>query len=124
MFDVEHQIAQHAMQENRASSRGKGVVSWCFSSCGGNLGYIIQLQRGWPFKTRVCSGTSGLLSSWEVHLGILLEAWQGKRDTSRPEAGGSASLSSCHSNIGISINFQENSGILSFSSTELCVLLE
>ena len=55
MFDVEHGITLHAMQGNRASTRGDLEVSWCFSSCGGNLGYILKLQRGWPFKTRVCS---------------------------------------------------------------------
>ena len=31
-------------QGNQASSRGKGEVSWFFSSCGGNLGYILELQ--------------------------------------------------------------------------------
>ena len=34
MFDWENAIARHAMQGNRASSRGKGKVSWVFSSCG------------------------------------------------------------------------------------------
>ena len=40
MFNWEHGIALHKMQENRASSLGKGEVSWVFSSCSGNLGYI------------------------------------------------------------------------------------
>ena len=34
------------------------------------------------------------------------------------------SLSSCHSDIGIPINFHEVSGIVTFSSIEFCVLLE
>ena len=42
MFVWENTIALHAMQENRASSRGEGEVSWVFSSCGRNLGYIIE----------------------------------------------------------------------------------
>ena len=34
VFDWENAIALHAMQGNRASSRGEGDVSWVFSSCG------------------------------------------------------------------------------------------
>ena len=43
VFDVGHGIALHAMQGNRASSRGEGEVSLFFSCCGGNLGYILEL---------------------------------------------------------------------------------
>ena len=68
MFDWEHGIALHAMQGNRASSRGDGEVSWVFSSCGRNLGYILESRRGWPFETRVCSAMSGLLFSYDKHL--------------------------------------------------------
>ena len=71
MFDWENAIALHAMQGNRASSRGEGEVSWIFSSCGRNLGYILELRRVWPFETRVCSAKSGLLSSYDRHLGKL-----------------------------------------------------
>ena len=39
MFDWENAIALHAMQGNRASSRGEGEVSWVFSSCGRHVGY-------------------------------------------------------------------------------------
>ena len=85
VFDVKHRISLHAMQGNQASSRGVGEVSWFFASCGGNLGYILELGWEWPFKSRVCSVASGLLSSSERHLQILLEAWQGNRDASRCE---------------------------------------
>ena len=34
VFDWEKAIALHAMQGNRASSRGEGEVSWVFSRCG------------------------------------------------------------------------------------------
>ena len=68
MFDWKHGIALHAMQGNRASFLGKSEVSWFFSSCVGKLGYILELWQGWPFKTRVCSATSGLLSSYNGHL--------------------------------------------------------
>ena len=63
MFDWEHGIALPAMQWNRTSSHGEGEVSLFFSSYDGNLGYILALRWGWPFKTRVCSVTSQLLSS-------------------------------------------------------------
>ena len=63
MFDWEHGIALHIVQGIRASSPTEGDVSWDFSRCGRNLGYILELQRGWPFETPLCSGKSGLLSS-------------------------------------------------------------
>ena len=68
MFDWEHGIALHAMHGNRASSPGDGDVSWDFSSCGRNLGYILGLQRGLPFETPLCSAKSGLLSTYNGHL--------------------------------------------------------
>ena len=65
VFDWEHGIAVHAMQGNRASSLAEGEVAYFFSSCSVNLGYIFELRQGWPFKARVCSATSGLLSSYD-----------------------------------------------------------
>ena len=44
MFEWEYGIALHAMQGNRASSPSEGDVSWDFSSCSRNLGYILELQ--------------------------------------------------------------------------------
>ena len=46
MFDWENAIALHAVQGNRASSRGEWEVSWVFSSCGRHVGYILELRRG------------------------------------------------------------------------------
>ena len=46
LFDWEQGIALHSMQGNRASSLSEGEVSWFFSSCGGNLGYILELRQG------------------------------------------------------------------------------
>ena len=114
MFYVEQGIALHAVQRNQASSRGKGEVSWFFSSCGGNLQYILELRLGWPCKRRVCSAMSGLLSSCEEHLGNLFETSQGNRQDSRGEVGDPGSLFSCHRYTGIPINFQEESGTVSF----------
>ena len=56
------------MQGNQASSPAEGYVSWDFSSCGRNQGYILVLQRGWPFETPLCSAKSELLSSYDGHL--------------------------------------------------------
>ena len=68
MFDWEHGIALLAMQGNQASSLAKGEVSWFFSNCGGNLWYILELRRGWQFKTCVCSATLRLQSSYDAYL--------------------------------------------------------
>ena len=68
MFNWEYDIALHEMQGNQASSPGEGYVSWDFSSCGGNLGYILELEWGWLFDTPLCSVKSGVLSSYDVYL--------------------------------------------------------
>ena len=68
MFDWEYGIALHAMQGIRASFNCEGDVSYDITSCGRNLGYIRELQRGWPFKTPLCSAKSGHLRSYEGHL--------------------------------------------------------
>ena len=59
VFDCDNAIALYTMQGNRASSRREGKVSWVFSSCGRNLGYILELERGCPFETLVFSLKSG-----------------------------------------------------------------
>ena len=46
VFDSENGIALHSMQGNRASFPSEGDVSYDFSSCSKNLGYIRELQRG------------------------------------------------------------------------------
>ena len=74
MFDWEYGIALHAVQGNRASFPSEVDVSYDFSSCGRDLGYILELQRGWPFETPLCSAKSGLLSSYDGHLRNLNEA--------------------------------------------------
>ena len=63
MFDSDHGIALHTMQGIRASSPAEEDVSWDFSSCGRNLGYILKVLRGWRFENPLCSAKSGLLSS-------------------------------------------------------------
>ena len=45
MFDWDHGIALNAVQGNRDSSLNEREVSWFFSSCGRNLGYIPELRR-------------------------------------------------------------------------------
>ena len=68
MFDWEYGIALHAVQGNRASFPSEGDVSYDFSSCSKNLGYIRDFQRGWPFETPLYSAKSGDLGSYEGHL--------------------------------------------------------
>ena len=90
-FDVEHGIVLHAVQGNRASSRGKGDVSWFSSSCGRNLGYILELRRGGPFRhvfvqrrQDSCLGardTSGFSSSLGMAIGSRLHV---RRETHGP----------------------------------------
>ena len=63
MFDLENGIALHPMQRIWGSSPAEMDVSWDFLSCGRNLGYILELERGWPFDTPLSSAKSGLLSS-------------------------------------------------------------
>ena len=63
MFDWEHRFALNPMQGIRALTPAKGAVSWDFSSCSRNLGYILELQKGWPFETSLGSVKSGFLSS-------------------------------------------------------------
>ena len=82
MVNWEYGIALHAMQGNQALFPSEGDVSYDFSSCGRYLGYILMYFQGWPFKTCVCSVTSGLLSSYEGHLTKLFETGQGNRDAS------------------------------------------
>ena len=76
MFDWENAIALDTMQGTRASSRSERKDSWVFSSCGRNLVYILEFRHRWPFETQVYSAKSGLLSSYDGHLGKLNYAWQ------------------------------------------------
>ena len=63
MFDWEHIIVLHPMQGNQALSPAEGDVSWDFSSCSRNLGYILELQRERLFETPLGSAKSGFLPS-------------------------------------------------------------
>ena len=65
VFDWENAIPLDTKPEKWASSRGEGKVSWVFSSCFRNLGYILELRQGCPFKTGLCSVKSGNLSRYE-----------------------------------------------------------
>ena len=77
-------------------------------------GVYSRVTAGMAFETRVCSPTSGVLSSYDGHLGKLNYAWQENTDASGGELGGQASLISWHIYIGIPINFHEVSGIVTF----------
>ena len=68
MFDWENAIALDTVQGNRASSRGERKVSWVFSSCGRKVRYILDLRRGCPFETGLCSVKSGHQSRYDAKL--------------------------------------------------------
>ena len=108
MFYWERGIALQAMPGNRASSGGEREVSWFFESGRRNLGYIIELRRGWHFKTHFFF-FSNVRTPFcdEGHLGNLHQALQHDTDASQGDAGDRESLSSCHRVIGFPINFQE-----------------
>ena len=82
MFDWENEIALDTMQGNRVSSLGEGKVSYVFSSCGMNLGYILELRQGCPFEPGVCSVKSGHMSRYEGQLRNVNEARQNNTDAS------------------------------------------
>ena len=77
-------------------------------------GYVLELRPGKSLKTFVCSATSGHLSSYDGHLRSLNYAWQDNMDASGGEAGDQGSLSSWISDIGIPIQFQKESGFVTF----------
>ena len=83
MFDWENAIALDRIHGNRPSSRGDGKVSWVFSSCSRKLGYILELRRGCPFETGVCSVKSGHRSRYEGQFTNVNWAWQDNMDASR-----------------------------------------
>ena len=68
VFDWENAISLDTMQGNQASSSGERKVSWGFSNCGRNLGFILELRRGCPFDTGVSLVKSGHLSRYEGQL--------------------------------------------------------
>ena len=68
MFDWEHGIALHTVPGIRALTPAEGGDSWDFSSCSRNLGYILDLQRGWTYETPLGSAKSTFLSSYDGHL--------------------------------------------------------
>ena len=82
MFDWEKAIALDTVHGNRASSHREGKDSWVFLSCLRNLGYILELRRGCPFETGVCSVKSGHLSRYERQLRNVNYAWQDNMDAS------------------------------------------
>ena len=71
------------------------------------MGYVLELQRGQPLKTLVCSALSGCLSSYDGHVRNLNYPWQDNTDASGGEAGDRGSFSIWNSDTGIPIHFQK-----------------
>ena len=63
VFDWEHGTDLHPVQGIRALTPAEGDDSCDFSSGSTNLGYILELQRGWTFETPLGSAKSGFLAS-------------------------------------------------------------
>ena len=57
---------------------------------------------------------SGILYGYDGHLRNLTYNWQDNTDASAGEAGDQGSHSSWNSDIGIPVNFQKESGIVTF----------
>ena len=115
VFDGEHCSALHAMPGNRASYCGDGKFH-----------RFLELPRepaeySWVMAGKILHrsclfSTLELLSIYKGYLRNLLEAWKGNTDASQIEAGDQGSLSTCHSDIGIHINFQKNQGSSHFEA--------
>ena len=85
-----------------------------FSSCGGNLGYILELRGDDPSKLMSVQRYHDSCRVTSDNSGFSLRLRQVNRDASGGEARDPGSLSSCQRDIGIPINFQEESGIVTF----------
>ena len=75
-----------------------------------------RVTGGWPFETPLCSAKSGLLSSYDGQLRNLNYSWQDNTDVSGGEELDQASLSIFQKDLGIPINFQEESGLVTFEA--------
>ena len=97
MFDWDPTVGLHAIQGNRVSSLPEGELSWFFSSCGGKLGYILELRQGWPSKTRGFSGRLNRAFQGPFHL---KQKTQGPSHIHTPEG---KLLLSCLWKVGLSL---------------------
>ena len=97
----------------QGSCPGEGEVSWFFSSCGRKLVFYSQVPMVRAVSLSWFDRTLGLLSSCQGLFGVLLELWQGNQDASRVEAGNPESGSCCHRDLGLHIDFQGESIIVS-----------
>ena len=77
-------------------------------------GLCSRVTADGAIKIFVCSAKLGLLSCYDGHLRNLNYTWQDNSDTSGGEAGDRGSLSSWNSDIGIPIQSQKESGIVTF----------
>ena len=77
-------------------------------------GVYSPVTAGMSIRTGVCSANSGHLSLYDGQLRNVNSAWQNNTDASGCEVVDQASFSSWHSDIGIPISFQEESGFVTF----------
>ena len=103
------------MHWNRASSDSEGEVSWFFLSGAGTWGILLSYGRDDSPKLVFVQRCQVSCLITRDTSRISSRKWQGNMDASRGEARDPGYLSSCYSDIGISINFQQESGIVKFN---------
>ena len=81
-FEREIWIGLEALQGKRASSRIEVEILWFFSSCGRKIEVPLELPRGPQGTSRIASGKSSLLSSFEGEGWTALESLQRNRASS------------------------------------------
>ena len=86
----------------------------CFVELRQELGLYSQVMVGMSIRNLSLFNDIRTPVSYDGHLRNLNQAWQDNMNTSLGKAGDQASLSSWHSDIGIPINFQEESGCGTF----------
>ena len=77
-------------------------------------GVYSRFTVGYPFETVVCSVKSAHLSRYEGHLRNVNWAWQENTDASGSKCGFRSLFLVRNSDIGIPINFHEESGFKTF----------
>ena len=124
VFHQENRGSLRVLFGIRGCSACNAVESSLISQRGGCLIRFLELhqeswvytrdKREWPFETPLCSVKSRHLCSYEGHLMNLNYAWQDNTDTTGGEVRDQVSLSSFHRDLGIPINFQEESSLIIF----------
>ena len=85
-----------------------------FLELGQEPGVYSRVTAGMSIRNWSCSVKSGHMSMYQGYLRNINNAWQDNTDASGRLVGVQVFFSSSHSDIGILINFHEESGIITF----------